>query len=72
MTDIRPGANADSNDAMRRQAENINDTGLQMPGVDFEALNFEQRRAPYDSGHRFIKDPVHDAHSGNTDGNKHS
>lgn len=71
MANIRRRVNSESNGVLRHEAENEPVNDMQMPGVDFENLNFEQRRAPYNSGHRFINDLEEDARFRRNDDNNH-
>lgn len=56
MAKMKQRLNGDGNESSSRKGAGKNAARVQIPAVDFEALNFEQRRAPYNSGSRFIKD----------------
>lgn len=60
MAEMKQRLNGDGDESSHRKQANKSAIVVQMPGVNFEELNFEQRRAPYNSGSRFINDKKHD------------
>lgn len=60
MAEMKQRLNGDGNESLNRKQTRKGAIVVRMPGVNFEELNFEQRRAPYNSGSRFINDKRHD------------
>lgn len=60
MAEMKQGLNSEEDKSLGRNGSGKKTSGVRIPPVDFEDLNFEQRRAPYNSGSRFITDGEHD------------
>ena len=52
MAENREGLDRGSSEPAGYNKENDRKKGWQMPGVNFEEMNFEQRRVPYHSIHK--------------------
>jgi hypothetical protein len=56
MSATEPGRNDKGKEPSSRKEAGKAASSRRVPGVNFDELNFEQRRPPYNSGQRTIKD----------------
>lgn len=59
MAEQKQGTNRGGNEPSNRELHTSDALRRKIPGVNFEELNFEQRRAPYNSGERQYDAPHH-------------
>ena len=64
MANPEQGLNRDGNENPSSNTRSESRTS-RIPGVDFQDMNFEQRRAPYNSGSRNIPPREYDNHQTN-------
>ena len=60
MSEKEPGTNRNGNEPSSRNQNEMNASRRKVPDVNFDEMNFEQRRAPYDSGKRNIDARMYD------------
>jgi hypothetical protein len=59
MAPMKQRLNGDGTEPLRHIAGH-NASEAHLPGVNFDEMNFEQRRAPYNSGNRVLSDKESD------------
>lgn len=66
MAAVEQGMNRGSSEPSGRNKNGRDDSVPRVRNVDFDEMNFEQRRAPYNSGSRTLTDKIYDrAHKRN-------